>query len=115
MSPNGLLQATDGNFYGTTGFGGTSLDGVAFQLSSGLGPFVKTIPGFGKVGSTITILGTNLTGTTSVKFHGVASTFTVVSNSEIQATIPSGATTGKIAVITPDGGLFSNVPFFVRP
>jgi uncharacterized repeat protein (TIGR03803 family) len=38
-SPNGLLQATDGNFYGTAGSGGTSLNsvggcGVIFKLSS---------------------------------------------------------------------------------
>lgn len=112
-SPNGLQQGTDGSFYGTTALGGT-FEGVAYQLSNGLGPFVKTVPGFGRVGSTITILGTNLGGTTGVKFHGVASTYTVVSDSEIQAIIPSGATTGKVEVMAPTGGLFSNVPFFVR-
>ena len=39
----GLIQGTDGGFYGTTAFGGSG-GGTVFSLSMGLGPFVKTLP-----------------------------------------------------------------------
>jgi uncharacterized repeat protein (TIGR03803 family) len=111
----GLVQATNGNFYGTTMLGGTSNEGTVFSLATGLGPFVEARPASGKVGANVIILGTNLTGTSSVSFHGTPATFKVVSRSEIKTTIPAGATTGKITVKTPHGTLLSNVPFRVRP
>ena len=116
-NPEGaLLQATDGNFYGTTPYGGAyNYDGTIFQISMGLGPFVKTLPTFGKAGTMVTILGTDLTGATSVTFGGTAAAFTVVSRSAIAATVPTGASTGEIHVSTPNGALKSNVPFRVLP
>ena len=117
--PYGLIQHTDGTFYGLTLYGGSGCGvngcGTIFKLSTGLGPFVKTLEAGGKVGSSVEILGTNLTGATSVSFHGKAATFTVVSASEITATVPPGATTGKIQVVTPGNTLVSNVSFYVRP
>jgi uncharacterized protein (TIGR03437 family) len=59
------------------------------------------------------ILGTKLTGATSVTFNGTAAKFTVVSNSEITTTVPAGATTGEVKVVTPSGTLASNVSFQV--
>jgi uncharacterized repeat protein (TIGR03803 family) len=109
----GLVQATDGNFYGTTSAGGAENDGTAFSLSVGLGPFVETLPTSGKVGTPAIILGNNLTGATSVTFNGAVATFTVVSSTEIKTTVPSGTTTGKVKVTTPIGTLTSNVPFRV--
>jgi uncharacterized protein (TIGR03437 family) len=61
----------------------------------------------------VTILGNNLTGSTSVTFNGVQATFNVVSSTEITTTVPSGATTGKVQVKTPSGTLSSNVNFRV--
>ena len=87
--------------------------GSIYSLSMGLGPFVKTLPGSGAVGANIIILGTNLTGASKVSFNGVAATFKVVSSSEITATVPSGATTGSVTVVTKSGTLKSNVPFEV--
>jgi len=109
----GLMQDTNGKFYGTTNAGGTSDEGTTFSLDVGLAPFVESRPTSGKVGARIIILGTNLTGTTSVRFNGTAATFTVVSGSELTATVPSGATTGKITVTTPDGTLLSNAAFHI--
>src|ERR1019366_972381 len=108
-----LIQATDGNFYGTAEDNGTYANGSVFRLSVGLGPFVKTEPSSGKVGAAVIILGTNLTGATSVSFNGTAATFTVVSSSEIQTTVPAGATTGTVTVVTPSGTLHSNKNFVV--
>jgi len=112
--PSGtLVQATDGTFYGTTQGGGTLEFGTIFSLSVGLLPFVETLPTSGRVGTDVKILGTNLTGSTSVTFNGAAATFTVVSSSEITATVPSGAATGKVEVVTSGGTLTSNVNFRV--
>jgi uncharacterized repeat protein (TIGR03803 family) len=115
----GLMQATNGNFYGTTSIGGNLTCnrgygcGTAFSLSVGLGPFVETLPSSGKVGKAVTILGNNLKGTTSVTFNGTAATFTVVSSTEIKTTVPVGATTGFVKVTTPKKTLKSNVVFRV--
>jgi uncharacterized repeat protein (TIGR03803 family) len=109
----GLVQATNGNLYGTTDAGGTHNAGTVFRLSVGLGPFVETQPTSGKVGAAVKILGTNLAGATRVTLNGTAAKFTVVSKSEIKTTVPDGATTGKVKVKTPSSTLSSNVPFRV--
>ena len=116
------MQATNGTFYGTTGLGGSSSGtcadggcGTIFSLSMGLGPFVEANPGFGKIGYKINVHGNNLTGTTSVTFGGVAASFTVVSDSLVEATVPSGAASGTIQLATPGGALNSNLAFQVVP
>ena len=113
----GLVQDTNGKFYGTTQYGGTSSAcggcGTVFSLSVGLAPFVETLPTSGKVGAAVKILGSDLTGATSVTFNGAAAAFTVVSRTLITTTVPAGATSGKIQVVTPSRTLSSNVPFRV--
>ena len=109
----GLVQATNGMFYGTTYYGGTSGLGTIYSLSTALSPFVKTLPTSANPGTTIIIIGNNLTGATQVTFNGIAATFTVISSTEIQAIVPAGATTGTVTVVTPNGTLKSNVIFYV--
>src|ERR1039458_9489584 len=111
----GLVQDTNGDFYGTTFSGGANDGGTVFRLSVGLGPFVKIRPPYGKVGAAIKILGTNLTGAASVSFNGTAAVFTVVSPSLITTTLPAGASSGKVQVVTPSGTLSSNASFLVVP
>jgi uncharacterized repeat protein (TIGR03803 family) len=118
----GVVQDTDGNFYGQTAAGGPVQTncpagypcGVVYRLSAGLPAFVKPWPMIGKVGALVTILGTNLTGATAVKFSGVTASFRVQGSSEITATVPAGAKTGYITVATPSGALSSNTPFHVQ-
>jgi uncharacterized repeat protein (TIGR03803 family) len=118
----GLFQATNGILYGTTSIGGTSDScgpygcGTIFSLNMGLGPFVETLPTSGRVGQRVMILGTDLTGATSVTFNGRPATFTVVSGSLIRTMVPAGATTGTVRV-TFNGAskvLTSNVVFRVK-
>ena len=117
----GLLQGTNGIFYGTTSTGGNYLtphdlgDGVAYSWSMGLGPFVEAQFDFGRAGQVVNILGNNLTGTTGVTFNGVSANFKVVSDTYLKAQVPTGATTGTIQVTTPSGTLSSNVAFQVLP
>ena len=113
-----LLQATNGVFYGTTAAGGEFPCsgygcGTVFSLDVGLGPFVTFIRAAGRVGQTGGILGQGFTGTTSVSLNGTPASFTVVSDTLIRATVPTGATTGYVTVTTSGGMLTSNVPFRV--
>ncbi len=108
-----LLQGTDGNFYGMTSEGGANRVGTVFSLSLGIAPFLETQPTSGNVGAPVIILGTNLTGSTSVTFNGTSATFNVVSPSEITTNVPTGATTGTVQVMTPGGTLTSNANFQV--
>jgi len=61
----------------------------------------------------VNILGTSLTGATSVTFNGTAAKFTVASSSLITTSVPAGATTGTIEVVTPSATLASNAAFQV--
>jgi uncharacterized repeat protein (TIGR03803 family) len=112
--PCGIGQATNGLLYGVTNFGGNTNDGTVFSLDVGLAPFVEALPGYGHAGEVIVILGNDLTGATRVRFNGIDAVFTVVSDTEIKASVPQGATTGKIAVATPALVLKSNFVFLVK-
>jgi uncharacterized repeat protein (TIGR03803 family) len=114
-SHGGLIQDTNGNLYGTTQIGGADGAGSVFSLSVGLAPFVETQPTAGRVGAVVKILGQGFTGTTGVSFNGKAATFKVWSKTYLTATVPSGATTGFVTVLTPADTLKSNKQFHVTP
>jgi uncharacterized repeat protein (TIGR03803 family) len=113
QGPNVLVQSTDGVFYGTTsGDRGAS---TVFSLSTGEAPFVLTRPTIGIVGEVVTIIGYGLKGATSVTFNGTPATILFDAPTVIYARVPTGATTGKVQVVTPTGTLTSNVAFEVAP
>jgi len=71
-------------------------------------PSAPTISGFspssGPVGTSVSITGTNFTSGSSVTFNATpATSVTFNSVSSLTAVVPSGATTGPIAVTTADG------------
>jgi hypothetical protein len=115
----GLLQATDGNLYGLATNGGTYNAicppgcGTLFRFPTGLGPFVKTQTLSGLVGAEVIIFGTDLSGASGVTFNGTAAAFTVKSATEITATVPTGASTGVVQVVTPNATLSSNASYTV--
>ncbi|MFQ3590740.1 MAG: IPT/TIG domain-containing protein, partial [Chloracidobacterium sp.] len=118
------LDATSGSSWAINGIDPTSsLASRAVTFSS------LTITGFtptsGPVGTLVTITGTGfdhpITGGygrskessgLAVFFNGVAATFTVVSDSQIDATVPPGATTGRITV-ERDGDVATSATDFV--
>lgn len=112
-----ITQYPTGVFYGTTGNGGPGgvQGGTFYSLDMGLPPFVAFQPILGKVGQTVRIGGRGLTGTTSVSFNGTEATFKVFSDRVLQATIPQGATTGPVSVVTPNEMLNGNRNFVVLP
>jgi len=112
----GLCEGTNAIFYGAAYEGGsTKLLGTLYSLSTGLTPFVTFIRAAGRIGQTGGILGQGFTGTTSVSLNGIPTSFTVISDTFLKATVPAGATTGFVTVTTPNGRLTSNVPFHVIP
>jgi hypothetical protein len=80
-------------------------------------PSVPTISGMqpssGPEGSTVAVNGTNFTGASAVSFNGMVATFAVNSATQITATVPTGATTGKVSVTTPNGAATSSGNFTV--
>ena len=81
-----------------------------FKVLPGITSFLPTS---GSVGTQVTITGSGFIGTTSVAFNGTKASFTVNSATKITATVPSGATTGKIKVTTPGGTATSATDFTV--
>jgi uncharacterized repeat protein (TIGR03803 family) len=114
----GLVQMTDGNFYGTTAgayYAGSFNDGSIFKLEAGLDPFVKLVPHAGPVGSKVLIIGSNFGRVNKVTFGGTNANFTVVSPTLIQADVPTGAETGHVLVSFPNSNLLSDLSFHVLP
>jgi hypothetical protein len=63
----------------------------------------------------VDILGQGFNSATSVAFNGTSAIFSVVSDTFMTATIPSGSTTGFVTVAEPGGTLKSNLKFKVKP
>jgi hypothetical protein len=113
--------ATTGPIRVTVG-GQTARSTANFTVTPVPAPTITSFtPTFGPVGRKVTITGTNFSGTvggasfttTSVKFNNVVATFVVNSPTQITATVPTGATTGKISVTTPGGTVTSTADFTV--
>lgn len=92
----------------------TAFRGVAFAPTFATPTVASFSPASGAVGTTVTVTGTNLSGATAVTLNGVAITgFTVVNATTITFVVPSGATSGPIAVTTPGGTATSTGTFTV--
>jgi hypothetical protein len=106
MTSNALFVA--GYF---TSISGVPQSGLARFTLSGTPPPpppVPTITAFnptsGPVGSSVTVTGTGFTGTTKVTFGAIAATsFTVDSDTQITAVVPSGFAHSPIKVTAPGG------------
>ncbi|WP_052571496.1 IPT/TIG domain-containing protein [Geothrix fermentans] len=87
----------------------TTTAGSATSPAFTVDPFqVPTLTSFApaslQAGATVTLTGTHFVGTTRVQFNGLdAASFTVLSDTSLQATAPSGLTAGTLAVTTPGG------------
>ena len=110
------MQHTNGKIYGVAEGGGPTFNsGVLYTLDNGAPAFVRLMTRWGSAGQSVGILGSGLTGTTSVKFGSGSANFTVVSDGYITAVVPSGGTAGFVSVTTPSGTLTSNQKFNVTP
>ena len=84
---------------------GPAASASSFSVLSGDGaPTVTSFtPASGMANASVTITGGNFAGVTAVTFNGVSASFTVNSLTQITASVPSGATTGPVAVSNPYG------------
>jgi hypothetical protein len=79
-----------------------------------------TITGFaptsGPAGTAVTINGSAFTTASDVRFNGLTvgtGNFTIDSDAQITATVPTGATSGPISVVNPDGSATSTGTFTI--
>lgn len=77
----------------------------------------KLAPTSGPIGASVTITGTGfgaVQGTSSIAFHGKAATPSTWSDTSIQVSVPSGATSGDV-VVTVNGQPSNGLAFTVTP
>jgi serine protease len=67
----------------------------------------------GEVGTSVNISGVNFARVSVVRFNGSIASFTILSNTSINATVPADATTGPISVTNPGGTVASTTSFTV--
>jgi hypothetical protein len=80
-----------------------------------VGPSIASFdPGSGRVGAEVTLTGSGFTGATGVTFGGSPATFLVDTDTRITATVPDGASTGRIAVTTSVGTGTSQTDFVIE-
>ena len=105
--------ATTGPISVTTS-AGTGTSSTNFTVTAPAPSITSFSPTSGPVGTNVVITGSAFTGATAVKFNGTAATsFTVNSDTQITATVPTGATTGPISVTTSAGTGTSSTSFTV--
>jgi len=100
-----LIQAKDGNFYGTTRYGGNTRACVV----GGCGTVFR-------VGSGVTLLGAHFDGITSITFGGAPATnysYVTGDDTAIEVVVPPGAKSGSI-VVTNAGGSAASQTFRVK-
>jgi uncharacterized repeat protein (TIGR03803 family) len=112
-----ILQLPNGIFYGVTYEGGADDDGTFYSLNTGLAPFVILQFPLGTEGTSLGIYGQGFVNgpATAVSFNGKTASFTVVSDTYMTATIPTGATKGYVTVSEPSATLKSNIIFTPKP
>ena len=89
---------------------------TAWPASAGSAPTISSFdPSSGPVGTSVAIHGTNFTGTTSVAFNGTNAPGFIVnaSGQRVTVDVPSGASSGPIVVMTPQGNAQSGTNFIV--
>ena len=99
--------ATTGNVVVTVG--GVASNGISFTVTAPAPSITSLSPTAGVVGTSVIIAGVNFRstqGTSTVKFNGTTAPPTSWSATSIVVPVPSGATTGNVAVTV--GGVASN-------
>lgn len=109
-SPNqAAAQAFVNLILGPTGQSAFVKDGF-LPLTAPIPSITKATPLTGAPNSTVTVKGTNLSGTTSVTFQGGhAAKFKIVSNFKLTFVVPAAAKTGTFTITNPAGTAVSKV------
>ena len=91
------------------------INDVDFSIAASPAPAITSFtPASGPVGTVVTLTGTNLSGTTAVRFNTTAAaSFSLVAATSVTATVGAGTGSGLITVTTPAGTGTSATPFTV--
>jgi len=94
--------------------GGTCTSGAAYTVTVFTPSISDFSPRQGSVGTAVVVTGDHFTGTSAVKFGGTpVTTWTLDSDTQITATVPAGAGTGVLTVLTAGGTAQSSGVFTV--
>jgi hypothetical protein len=119
------FQVVSNTYLTATVPAGATLGPIAVTTQSGklvskvtfrvLPHIISFTPTSGAVGTSVTITGTGFTQALGVGFgdHVPATNLTVVSDTEVTATVPSGAKTGRVGIKTKSGTGISTQTFSV--
>lgn len=72
-------------------------------------------PAGGAVGTTVRLDGGGFQGVTEVRFNGTKATFVVGSSTAVDATVPAGASTGPVSIVTTNGTFVTEALFALPP
>src|SRR5512133_3007157 len=100
----GTIRVTTPNGFATS---------PTFTVDAAQAPIITSFtPTLLSAGTVVRLTGTHFVGASQVQFNGLnAAAFTVTSDTEIQATAPSGLTAGTLSVTTPGGTAISGVSY----
>jgi hypothetical protein len=94
----------------------TAAQTVPYCIAAAGVPCISRIsPTQGPVGTGVTITGINLTGASKLQFHGTTAVIGTNTATQITTTVPAGATTGAITVLTGGGTATSGTFTVVVP
>ncbi|HEY8131773.1 MAG TPA: proprotein convertase P-domain-containing protein, partial [Thermoanaerobaculia bacterium] len=122
--PSGLTLSSAGALAGaptTTGSASFTITAVdangcvgsraySMNVTAGITSFT---PDHGNTNTRVTINGVGFTGVSSVTFNGLAASFTFISDTQVRAIVPAGASTGPIGMTTPAGTTSSAINFTI--
>jgi hypothetical protein len=97
------------------GTGTASLQILILPADTAISSITSFSPASGAPGSLVVLTGSNMAGASAVKFNEVSATFTVDSATQITATVPGNAASGRISVTNSFGTGTSTTDFVVVP
>jgi IPT/TIG domain-containing protein/List-Bact-rpt repeat protein len=114
-APGIAVSPGGGDIAATIGVPNVGTESIGYEFTTA--PVVRSFtPARAVGGAQVTVTGANFTNATGVTFDGVAaSSFTVDSPTEITATVPATASTGRITLVTPGGSASSSIAFKPEP
>lgn len=120
-TPMAITQTADGRLFGVDATGGISAGsgctgcGTVFQLASvsPAAPVIGTFdPASGPAGTTVTLSGSQFTGTVALQFGTTASAFSALGDTSLTTTVPSGLPQfSQFAVTSGAGAGYDLEPF----
>ncbi len=77
-------------------------------------PVVSSVePQAGPIGTNVIVVGANLANVTAIEFGGVSAQPTQTSDTQLTVTVPKGAASGEIALVSGDGRVSTGIQYTV--